>query len=76
MSHVVADAMRESMKRASWIRKMFEEGARLQAEHGPENVFDFSLGNPILELPTATGAASWIPSSARERIERVDTVLR
>lgn len=51
MSHVVADAMRESMKRASWIRKMFEEGARLQAEHGPENVFDFSLGNPILEPP-------------------------
>ncbi len=51
MSHVVADAMRDSMKRASWIRKMFEEGARLQAEHGPENVFDFSLGNPILEPP-------------------------
>jgi len=39
------------MTRSSWIRKMFEEGARLKAEHGPENVFDFSLGNPNLEPP-------------------------
>jgi aspartate aminotransferase len=36
---------------SSWIRKMFEEGARLKAEHGTENVFDFSLGNPNLEPP-------------------------
>jgi aspartate aminotransferase len=39
------------MTRSSWIRKMFEEGARLKAEHGAENVFDFSLGNPNLEPP-------------------------
>ncbi len=39
----------ESIKRASWIRKMFEEGARLKSEHGAENVFDFSLGNPNVE---------------------------
>ncbi len=32
---------------------MFEEGARLKAEHGAENVFDFSLGNPNLEPPEA-----------------------
>lgn len=37
------------MERSSWIRKMFEEGARLKQLHGPENVFDFSLGNPNLE---------------------------
>ena len=36
---------------SSFIRKMFEEGARLKAEHGPENVFDFSLGNPNLPPP-------------------------
>ncbi len=30
---------------------MFEEGARLKAEHGVENVFDFSIGNPNLEPP-------------------------
>jgi len=39
------------MERSSWIRRMFEEGGRLKAEHGAENVFDFSLGNPNLEPP-------------------------
>ncbi|MBU0596483.1 pyridoxal phosphate-dependent aminotransferase, partial [Candidatus Bipolaricaulota bacterium] len=42
---------------ASWIRRMFEEGTRLRAEHGAENVFDFSLGNPTLEPPAAFQAA-------------------
>lgn len=39
----------EAIKRASWIRKMFEEGARLKREHGADKVFDFSLGNPNVE---------------------------
>jgi len=39
------------IERASWIRKMFEEGARRKAKYGEENVFDFSLGNPNLEPP-------------------------
>ncbi len=30
---------------------MFETGIRLKKEHGAENVFDFSLGNPDLEPP-------------------------
>ena len=30
---------------------MFEEGAQLKAQHGPENVFDFSLGNPNIAPP-------------------------
>jgi len=30
---------------------MFEEGARLKAEHGADKVFDFSLGNPNLPPP-------------------------
>jgi aspartate aminotransferase len=41
----------EQIGRASWIRRMFEEGRALKARVGPENVFDFSLGNPILEPP-------------------------
>jgi len=41
----IADFMRES----SWVRRMFEEGARLKREHGAKNVFDFSLGNPDLD---------------------------
>ena len=36
------------MERSSWIRKMFETGAALKAEHGADNVFDFSLGNLLL----------------------------
>ena len=39
------------MNKGSWIRKMFEEGSRLKAIYGAENVFDFSLGNPDLEPP-------------------------
>jgi len=39
------------MTNASWIRKMFEEGIRMKQEVGEDNVFDFSLGNPILEPP-------------------------
>jgi aspartate aminotransferase len=30
---------------------MFEEGARLKAQHGADQVFDFSLGNPNLPPP-------------------------
>jgi aspartate aminotransferase len=30
---------------------MFETGAKLKAEKGAENVYDFSLGNPMLEPP-------------------------
>ncbi|MGD8946903.1 MAG: pyridoxal phosphate-dependent aminotransferase, partial [Desulfobacterales bacterium] len=36
---------------ASFIRKMFEEGAELKAKFGPENVYDFSLGNPNVPPP-------------------------
>jgi aspartate aminotransferase len=47
----VSEAVRGQMEGASWIRRMFEEGIRLSAEHGAENVFDLSLGNPLLEPP-------------------------
>ncbi|MGD9083601.1 MAG: pyridoxal phosphate-dependent aminotransferase, partial [Desulfobacterales bacterium] len=36
---------------ASFIRKMFEEGAQLKAQYGADNVYDFSLGNPNLPPP-------------------------
>jgi aspartate aminotransferase len=47
----VSEKIRSSIDRASWIRRMFEEGALRKARYGPENVFDFSLGNPNLEPP-------------------------
>ncbi len=47
----ISHSIREIMQKGSWIRQMFEEGTRLKAAFGAENVFDFSLGNPILEPP-------------------------
>ncbi len=47
----IAESIKTTIEGSSWIRKMFEEGARLKAEHGADNVFDFSLGNPNLPPP-------------------------
>ncbi len=38
---------------SSWIRKMFEEGGNLKRKYGEESVYDFSLGNPIVEPPVS-----------------------
>lgn len=43
--------MQEFLKRSSWIRQMFEEGARRKQIYGAERVYDFSLGNPNLDPP-------------------------
>jgi len=47
----VSTYIMNSMEKSSWIRKMFEEGAKLKAKHGEDNVFDFSLGNPDVPPP-------------------------
>jgi aspartate aminotransferase len=47
----VAKKMQTFAEKSSWIRKMFEEGARMKAEFGNDNVFDFSLGNPDVPPP-------------------------
>ncbi|MBU4566597.1 MAG: pyridoxal phosphate-dependent aminotransferase [Desulfarculus sp.] len=47
----VAHKIAEFIERSSWIRAMFEAGAKLKAQKGAENVFDFSLGNPNIEPP-------------------------
>ena len=36
---------------SSLIRRMFEAGIELKKKYGPENVYDFSLGNPDLPAP-------------------------
>jgi aspartate aminotransferase len=53
----ISTKIQDFMTRASFIRRMFEEGERMRREFGPENVFDFSLGNPSLEPPPAVHAA-------------------
>lgn len=47
----IADKMINMVDEMAMVRKMFEEGARLKAEHGPQNVFDFSIGNPDVPPP-------------------------
>lgn len=49
----IAQKIAQFIDRSSWIRAMFEAGAKLKAEKGAENVYDFSLGNPNLEPPEA-----------------------
>ena len=47
----VSTKIKEFMEQGSWIRMMFEEGIALKQQHGEDNVFDLSLGNPIMEPP-------------------------
>ena len=49
----ISKQVHTDMTQGSWIRKMFEAGARLKQEFGDSNVFDLSLGNPIMEPPEA-----------------------
>lgn len=48
---MIADKMKEMVESSSAIRAMFEEGKRLAAIYGAENIYDFSLGNPNLPAP-------------------------
>jgi aspartate aminotransferase len=47
----IASKIASFIDKASWIRKMFEEGERLRKIHGADNVYDFTLGNPNVEPP-------------------------
>jgi len=53
----VSNKIHGMLTRSSWIRKMFEEGLLLRKKLGPENVFDFSLGNPNISPPPEFGNA-------------------
>jgi len=55
---IVSRAVTLNLTKASWIRRMFEEGARLKQERGADKVFDFTLGNPEIEPPAAVLAAA------------------
>jgi len=55
---IVSRAVADNLAKASWIRRMFEEGARLKQERGADKVFDFTLGNPEIEPPPAVLAAA------------------
>lgn len=48
---MISEKMKPLVENNSVIRVMFEEGKRLAAIYGAENVYDFSLGNPNVPAP-------------------------
>lgn len=54
---MISEKMIKLAQGNSAIRAMFEEGKRLAAKYGRENVYDFSLGNPNFPAPAALNAA-------------------
>ena len=48
---MIAKSMQGLVNNNSVIRQMFEEGQKMAAEYGAENVYDFSLGNPNVPAP-------------------------
>ena len=54
---MISKKMENMVANSSAIRAMFEEGNRLAKIYGPENVFDFSLGNPNVPAPASVKKA-------------------
>lgn len=54
---MISQKMQQFVQNSSVIRAMFEEGKKLSAQYGAENVFDFSIGNPSIEPPAAVNRA-------------------
>ncbi len=48
---LISDKMKPLLENNSAIRAMFEEGKKMAAVYGAENVYDFSLGNPSVPAP-------------------------
>ncbi len=48
---MISRRMQKMVAGNSVIRAMFEEGLKLAQQYGPENVYDFSLGNPNVPAP-------------------------
>ncbi|MCL2059363.1 MAG: pyridoxal phosphate-dependent aminotransferase [Oscillospiraceae bacterium] len=67
----IAKHIASDLERASYVRKMFEQGEELKKRHGAENIYDFSLGNPEVEPPDSVresfirNAAAGLPGAHR-----------
>ncbi|MFC1913158.1 pyridoxal phosphate-dependent aminotransferase [Chloroflexota bacterium] len=47
----ISSRVQQNLAQGGWIKKMFDEGIILKQQYGDENVFDFTLGNPVMEPP-------------------------
>ena len=54
---MISEKMKPFVENNSAIRAMFEEGKKMAAVYGKENVYDFSLGNPSVPAPAAVKQA-------------------
>ena len=54
---MIAESVARKLSSGSLIRKMFEEGLRLKSVYGEDKVYDFSLGNPDLDIPDEAAEA-------------------
>ena len=54
---MISKKMENMVANSSAIRAMFEEGKKMAAVYGAENVYDFSLGNPNVPAPKAVKEA-------------------
>jgi len=66
---MISKKMIPMMQNNSAIRMMFEEGKRLAAIYGRENVFDFSLGNPSVPAPAE------VEKAIRDILEEEDSLF-
>ncbi len=48
---MISDKMSKLLERSAAMSSMYTESARLKAEYGAENVYDFGMGNPNLAAP-------------------------
>ncbi|MDZ7265367.1 MAG: pyridoxal phosphate-dependent aminotransferase [candidate division KSB1 bacterium] len=48
---MISKYINQAMTQSSWIRRLFEAGKEMKQVLGADNVFDLSIGNPILEPP-------------------------
>ena len=54
---MISRRLRESLDSSICIRDIFEEGKKLAAIYGAENIFNFTIGNPSVEPPAAVNEA-------------------
>lgn len=65
---IVSEKMYELGSKRSAIRELFEYGKKRAQVVGPENVYDFSLGNPTVPAPDCVNEA------IRELTEELDSI--
>ncbi len=66
---MISEKMKQLASNNSVIRAMFEEGQNMAREFGPENVYDFSLGNPSVPAPGA------VKDAIREILDQEDSLM-